>query len=119
MWVCSLGREDARENGMATHSSILPWRIPQTEELGSDCKETDTAKLTWHASSPYRKAFGESNFYLLHIRTDIQELELELGQQVTQARQKAGWLDRRMSLEANSQDELTEYVMLSNSEQDE
>ena len=27
-----LGREDALEKGMATHSSILAWRIPWTEE---------------------------------------------------------------------------------------
>ena len=32
MWVLSLGREDLLEEGMATHSSILAWRIPQTEE---------------------------------------------------------------------------------------
>ena len=30
----SLGREDPLEEGMATHSSILPWRIPRTEEPG-------------------------------------------------------------------------------------
>ena len=30
----SLGREDPLEEGMATHSSILPWRSPQTEEPG-------------------------------------------------------------------------------------
>ena len=30
--VQSLGREDALEKGMATHSSILAWRIPWTEE---------------------------------------------------------------------------------------
>ena len=29
-----LGREDALEQGMATHSSILAWRIPWTEEPG-------------------------------------------------------------------------------------
>ena len=29
-WVQSLGREDPQENGMATHSSILAWRIPRT-----------------------------------------------------------------------------------------
>ena len=29
-----LGREDPLKKGMATHSSILPWRIPWTEELG-------------------------------------------------------------------------------------
>ena len=31
-WVCSLGREDLLEEGMATHSSVLAWRIPWTEE---------------------------------------------------------------------------------------
>ena len=34
MWVRSLGREDALEVGMATHSSIFAWRIPWTEEPG-------------------------------------------------------------------------------------
>ena len=32
--VQSLGREDPLENGMPTHSSILAWRIPWTEEPG-------------------------------------------------------------------------------------
>ena len=32
--VRSLGQEDALEKGMATHSSILAWRIPWTEEPG-------------------------------------------------------------------------------------
>ena len=32
MWVPSLGREDLLEEGMATHSSILAYRIPWTEE---------------------------------------------------------------------------------------
>ena len=30
--VQSLGQEDPLEKGMATHSSILAWEIPQTEE---------------------------------------------------------------------------------------
>ena len=34
MWVRSLGREDPLEEDMATHSSILTWRIPWTEEPG-------------------------------------------------------------------------------------
>ena len=34
MWVRSLGQEDPLEEGVATHSSILAWRIPQTEESG-------------------------------------------------------------------------------------
>ena len=32
MWVWSLGQEDPVEKEMATHSSILAWEIPQTEE---------------------------------------------------------------------------------------
>ena len=32
--VQSLGQEDPLEEGMATHSSILAWRIPGTEEPG-------------------------------------------------------------------------------------
>ena len=51
-WVRSLGREDTLENKTATHSSILAWRIPWTEEPGGlqatgsqrvrDDKATDT-----------------------------------------------------------------------------
>ena len=33
-WVQSLGQEDILEKGMATHSSILAWRIPWSEEPG-------------------------------------------------------------------------------------
>ena len=33
-WVLSLGWEDSLEKGSATHSNILAWRIPWTEELG-------------------------------------------------------------------------------------
>ena len=47
-WVRSLGWEDPLEKGMATHSSIPPWRIPWTEEpeglqsMGS--QESDTTE---------------------------------------------------------------------------
>ena len=34
MWVRSLGWEDPLEKEMATHSSIIAWEIPQTEERG-------------------------------------------------------------------------------------
>ena len=33
-WVQSLGQEDPLEKGMATHSSILAWKIPRTKEFG-------------------------------------------------------------------------------------
>ena len=50
--VGSLGQEDLLEKEMATHSSILAWRIPWTEEPGGlisprDRKESDmTERLT-------------------------------------------------------------------------
>ena len=52
-WVQSLGWEDPLEKEMATHSSILAWRIPWTEELGglqsTGCKESDmTERLHFH-----------------------------------------------------------------------
>ena len=52
-WVRSLGQEDPLEKEMATHSSILAWRIPWTEELGGlqsmGRKESDmTERLHFH-----------------------------------------------------------------------
>ena len=44
----SLGQEDPLVEGMATHSSLLAWRIPWTEESGGlktmGCKELDTTE---------------------------------------------------------------------------
>ena len=34
IWIQSLGREDLLEKEMTTHSSVLAWRIPGTEEPG-------------------------------------------------------------------------------------
>ena len=48
--VQSLGQEDPLEKGMATHSSILAWRMPWTEEPGGlqsmelGHKESDTSE---------------------------------------------------------------------------
>ena len=40
MWVQSLGQKDPLEKEMATHSSILAWRIPWTEKPGGlQCME--------------------------------------------------------------------------------
>ena len=48
MQVRSLGREDPLEKGMSTHSSILVWEIPGTEEPGRlqslGHKESDTTE---------------------------------------------------------------------------
>ena len=43
-WVWSLGQEDPLEEGMATHSSILAWEIPWTEEPG-ELQSTGSQKL--------------------------------------------------------------------------
>ena len=47
-WVRSLSQEDLLEKEIATHSSILAWRIPWTEEPGSYSpwggKESDMTK---------------------------------------------------------------------------
>ena len=57
--VQALGQEDPWEKGMATHSSILAWRIPWTEEPGGlyspwDCKELDkTERLMEKAMAPH------------------------------------------------------------------
>ena len=50
-WVQSLGQEDPVKAGMATHSCILAWRIPWTEESAGlqtpqGCKESDMAEVT-------------------------------------------------------------------------
>ena len=43
-WVRSLGWEDPLEEGTATHSSILAWRIPQTVYSPWGRKESDTTE---------------------------------------------------------------------------
>ena len=44
-WVQSLGWEDPLEEGMATYSSILAWRIPWTEEPGG--LQSMESKKSW------------------------------------------------------------------------
>ena len=44
--VRSLGQEDPLEEGLATHTSTLAWRIPWTEEPGR--RESDTTEVTRH-----------------------------------------------------------------------
>ena len=55
MWVRSLGREDAQQEGMATHSSVLAWSIPWTGEpgglqsLGSHKSQTRLKQVNMHS----------------------------------------------------------------------
>ena len=47
-WVQSLGWEDQLEKEIATHSSILAWRIPWTEVPGGlQTLQLQTVKLNW------------------------------------------------------------------------
>ena len=51
MWVRSLGQEDPLEKGVATHSSILAWRVPWTEEPVHGVVESDmTEQVTFSLS---------------------------------------------------------------------
>ena len=50
--VRSLGWEDPQEEGVATHSSILAWSIPRTEETGrlqSMGSQSDMTEMTRHS----------------------------------------------------------------------
>ena len=57
MWVRSLGREDPLEEEVYTHSSILAWRIPCTEDSGGLQslrlqRVVTTEQLSTHAHIP-------------------------------------------------------------------
>ena len=49
-WLLSLGWEDPPQEGKATHSSVLAWRIPGTGDPGGLClwghTESDTTEVT-------------------------------------------------------------------------
>ena len=55
-WVRSLGQEDPLEKEMATHSSVLAWRIPWTEEPGG-LQSTGSQRVghDWATSLHYHK----------------------------------------------------------------
>ena len=49
MWLRSLGQKDLLEEGMTTHSSILAWRIPWTEEPGGLQSQLSQREMTEQA----------------------------------------------------------------------
>ena len=61
-WVQSLGQEDPWEKEMVTHSSILAWRIPWTEEPGR-LQSTGSQRVghdratSFHFHSHYKKSY--------------------------------------------------------------
>ena len=73
-WVWSLGWEGAMEKGTATHSSIMAWRIPWTEEpgelqsMGSQRVRHDWVTFTFQAISTYfTKFFFQQFFSIIEI----------------------------------------------------
>ena len=65
MWVQFLCWEGSLDKEMATHSSILAWEIPWTEEpgklLSTGCKESDTTEHTHRRRSIKLDSHQESN----------------------------------------------------------
>ena len=68
-WVLSLGREDFAEEGMATHSSILAWRIPWTEELGG--RQSTGSQRVRHDWGTDTNQGHYANMFFCKIYTDI------------------------------------------------
>ena len=68
MWVRSLGREDPLEKEMATHSSILAWEIPWTEEPGRlqsvRAAESDTTEVPLTRTKGTTHDLSASGFFL-------------------------------------------------------
>ena len=73
MQVQSLGQEDPLEEGMATHSSILAWRISWTEESGrlqyirSQRVRHDWSDLAWHMTWDTKNFTCFPKRVLIHI----------------------------------------------------
>ena len=78
--VQSLGWEDPLEEGMATHSSILAWRIPWTEEpgglqsIGSHRVGRDWATNTFSFTSTLYIPSNLLHAHQVSVRVGIQEM---------------------------------------------
>ena len=66
-WVRSLGQEDSLQEGMATNSSILSWRIPWTEEPGRHRESDMTERLSTYVRGSH--ASYTDSFQLTFPRT--------------------------------------------------
>ena len=85
-WVRSLGWEDPLEKGMATHSSLLAWKIPRTEEPGR------LQSLGWQRVSDFHFTnsgtswqIGQFQNWVLHLNNLVLQQRLVEGE-----RPKAG-----------------------------
>ena len=77
--VWSLGQKDPLEQGMATHSSFLAWKIPWTEEPGGlqspmGHKELDMTEATYFANKgPSSQGYGFSSSHVWMWELDCEE----------------------------------------------
>ena len=71
MWVPSLGWEDPLEEGMATHSSILAWRIPRTEEPGG-LQSMGSHRVRYDWSGLAARGWRRGNLHLTEEKTEVQ-----------------------------------------------
>ena len=68
-WVQSLGQENSLEKGVATHSSILAWRIPWTEEpgefqrVGYDCLTLSLLSIIYIQNTLYKYKYIYTHMY--------------------------------------------------------
>ena len=99
MWVQALGQEDSLEEVMATHSSILAWRIPWTEEpdgLLSKRFSKSWTRLKWlsmQAEVLFEELFESSSLSYV-VRTCQIELECNITERkscVTDASWSLDW----------------------------
>ena len=71
MWFRSLGWEDCLEEGMATHSSILTWRIHGQRSLvgysPQGCKELELSEATEHTCTHVKETQNNSGFSKVFI----------------------------------------------------
>ena len=97
-WVWSLGQEDHPEDEVTTHSSILAWRIPWTEEPGSGLQKVGVAKsrtrqrMNRHACAPSRSKVLRGE----RIKNNVSHLDLNALIKVW--RQKAFTGDKKTNI---------------------
>ena len=65
-WIQSLNWEDGLEEGMATHSSILAWRIPWTEEPGG--LQSMGLQGVWHNWSNWARTHAQARLEWKRMR---------------------------------------------------
>ena len=81
-WVRSLGQADPLEKEMATHSSILTWRIPWTEEPGKlQFMGSQRVGHEWATNIPHCVYYWWAEFHSLLLQERKRPLHPNLGSQ--------------------------------------